>query len=264
MKYKIKHLYHKFSDIIISDLTYGLFNAVKWFYRLCIRRRIASFRIENTMGNVTKRAYLYQHGHFPKDHKHKGAILVLHGLYGNPSSMLQLIDTAQKAGAGSVFSMFLSYDRKNPEMHRALLLQAIDQIGLITQNQANVPNSITLVGHSQGAIESAYRLFVEKDKRIRAVISIAGRLRVVPSPDKGCRPLMKSTVETVFRAINEYPEYPLYQIVAADDWNAPTEATLVRPIEGFYHVVKDAKHLNIIYNNITLTKLTEYLKKSTL
>lgn len=260
---KVFLFFNKVNDILIADLAYTFPNAIKWFYRVNIKGNISSITLKRKIKTKSKKALLFSH--FDSSiqlNKETHAILLLHGIYGHPLSLLHLADIAQEAKIGPVFSIYLPYDEHFPENHRSLLKQAIDEIERMVHERGSCLKGIIATGHSLGAIESAYRAFVVKDERITTVISIAGRLKAVPSPNKNCPECLKSTLKDVYEGILEHTHLPLYQIVAGNDWNAPLEATAVRPIEGSFHIVENAMHLNVLYHWETRLKFIEFLKKS--
>ena len=112
-----------------------------------------------------------------------------------------------------------------------------------------------------GAIEAAYTAFVENDKRILSVISIAGRLKVVESATSPCRESLKETVDKIYERVQSNPDLPLYQIVGKHDWNASLESTLIRRDPGCYHIIEDSMHFNILFHKEIYTKLSEFLQK---
>lgn len=251
----------KIFDILLADLTYTIPNAIKWIYRVVVKREIVAFPLQN-IHRLNERGCLYMHSNFNSMPKGGCAVVMLHGVYGHPFSMLHLADIALEANKGPVFSLHLPYNELHPKIHRTLLKQALDQIESLMVENGHIFNGIVAVGHSLGAIESAYRAFVEKDARIISVISIAGRLRIIPSLYKSCSESLKPTIEIVYQGIQKYPNVPLYQIVAGNDWNAPLTATAVRPDDYCCYIVKNAMHLNVLFRKETCSKFCEFLKKS--
>ena len=250
-------------DILISDLTFATSYKIKWFYRFNIKNQITEFKLQKNSNYQTHTGFLYLHEDKDSEIRDEtSAVLLLHGLYGHPYTLLHLADVAQKANLGPVFSVHLHYNEYDPEIHRDLLKQAIEKIEEVIKERGGKLKGLVTTGHSLGAIESAYLAFVEKDDRIRSVISIAGRLRVVHSEDKACQEHLKPTVEIVYKGIQDLPDFPLYQIVAGDDWNAPLEATAVRPDKEYCYIVENALHLNVLYYPETIEKFEEFLKKS--
>lgn len=248
MSMKSKYFSDKMKDIFMTDIFYVMPGLLKWFYERRIKRNISRFRLNNSSKKLSS---IYQHGEldFKKNSK---PILILHGLYSHPFIMLNLAKAAKASGFGPVFSLFVSYDEQNLENHRNFLGQALDHI----ENLVGKESKIILVGHSMGAIEAAFRALVEKDKRILSVISIAGRLNTVDP----CSDNLKDTLNKINHNFLENSEFPLYQIVAGKDWNASLDSTIINKKPGFYTIIKDAMHFNILYNKDLKNKFLEHLK----
>ena len=251
---KIQHFFIKMQDILITDILYLIPCAFNWFYHLKIKKDISSFRL---IDKNDKKAILYQHGQWNPEENEAQAILILHGLYSHPFVMLHLVEMAQKANLGPVFSLYVSYDEVNLD-HRPLIQQTFDMIEKMSPNL----KGIIVVGHSMGAMEGAYSAFVEKDKRVISVISIAGRLKVVECTHSPCRDSLKSTVNQIYEGIQSMPKLPLYQIVGRKDWNASLESTLVRHDKSEYHIIEDAMHFNILFHRNIYAIFPQYLQKS--
>lgn len=246
-------------DILITDILYLLPCMIKWLYHLKIKKDIFLFRLKDSSG---KRATLYQHGKWESEKRELPVTLILHGLYSHPLLMLHLAKMAQTTNIGPVFSLYLSYDEVNLGIHRSLLKQAIDSIEKMLCDKGYIFKGIVLVGHSMGAIEAAYTAFVENDKRILSVISIAGRLKVVESIHSPCRESLKDTVNQIYAGVQSLPDLPLYQIVGRNDWNASLESTLIRHDKDYCHIVEDAMHFNILFHKDVHRKFPEFLQKS--
>lgn len=183
--------------------------------------------------------------------KQKPVLLFLHGDHSHPATLLPILDSCEEY---TCYSIHLSYNDDIPELHRKVLDCALE---LITKKHED--SSIILVGHSKGAIESSYAAFVKEDERIRAVISIAGRL-ALPLGDESCGNDLRPTISKIQEAIEKRYDIPLYQIVAENDWNAPLKATRVRPDTAA--IINNAYHLNILYFNETCARLHEFLKSA--
>ena len=238
-------------------LTCVLPNSLKWCYKTCFANQITSYPLKSTIDKTSSTAYLYLHGRIDASNKTPALVLV-HGDHGHPFTMLHLAEIAQKNGGGRVFSLYMPYDRGHSPLSQALFSQGIDKIESLIEESGGTLNGLIAAGHSKGAIQSAYSPFVENDARIKTVISIAGRLRVVPGVP--CDEELKPTVDAVYQGIQEHPQIPLYQIVAEEDWNAPLEATAVRRDAVHCTVVPDAMHLNVLYKPETLQKFAAILK----
>lgn len=255
---KSKHFLTKMQDILLTDMIYLFPCVLKWFYHLKIKRDIFDFRFSDDQG---KEAILYQHGKLNFE-KETQVSLILHGHYSHPLVMLHIAEMMRKTTKGPVFSFYVSYDELNPKTHRRLLAQAIDHIEKLLKEKDSSLKGIVMVGHSMGAVESAYQAFVKKDPRITSVISIAGRLKVVESLLSPCDDSFKPTVDKVFNGIQALPNVPLFQIIGSKDWNAPLEAMLIREHKGYYCIVDKAMHFNILFHKEMHTKLPEFLRAS--
>ena len=169
---KFRHNIQKYSDILLTDLRHLLPCLCRWLYRSKVRREIICHRITSAEG---KKASLFQHGH--KSPSPKRVLLLLHGLYAHPFITLHLADLLQSRDVGAIFSLYLSYDLDHLENHRALLRKGIDTIEQLITDTGGTFSGIDLIGHSMGAIEGAYMAYVEQERRVSSVTSIAGRLR---------------------------------------------------------------------------------------
>ena len=258
---KIQHFFIKMQDIVITDILYLLPCVLKWFYHRKIKKDIFLFQLKDRFG---KKASLYQHGEWESEKRGMCVTLILHGLYSHPLVMIDLAEMAQKTNLGPVFSFYVVYDEANLDFHRSLLRKAIDKIEEILGGKDCALKNVVLVGHSMGAIEAAYLAFVEKDKRISAVISIAGRLKVVESIHSPCRESLKDSLHKIYRECQSNPNISLYQIVGRHDWNASLEATLIRKNSTCYHIVEEAMHFNILFCKDMRRKFPEFLQKSLL
>lgn len=258
MALRIRHFFTTLKDVLITDLLYLFPAIINWYYHRYIKRDIISFSLTSPSG---KKATLYQHGKLKSANRKYPAILILHGVYSHPIVMLHLAKMAQKTKLGLVFSLDVSYDEGNFDIHRSLLKQAVDLIEKLMREKDSF-RGIVMVGHSMGAIEAVYLAFVKNDRRILSVISIAGRLKLVESIVNPCRETLKPTLFEIFDCVQANPELPLYQIVGRDDWNAPLESTLIRDKEDYYHIVEDAMHFNILFHKDVRKKLPEYLRRA--
>jgi hypothetical protein len=254
----VKYLFIKWWDILFTDITRLLPCIIRWFYQLKIKRNIRPFRIEHPSG---KKAMLYQHGGWNSKQSEAKTVLILHGLYSHPCVMLHLAKQAQEINEGPVFTLNLSYDKENFLTHRSLIKQALDTIESMALNYAISLKGIILAGHSLGAVEAVHAAFVDKDRRILSVISIAGRLKAVESIHSPCRESLRPSLDEIYKKIQLLPSIPLYQIVGRHDWNAPLEATLIRKEKHCSYII-EAMHFNILFHRDMSIKFSEYLTKS--
>lgn len=255
---RIKHFLSQLKDHL--DVIYLFPYIVKWFYCLKIKKNLSYFQLKDVFGN---KATLYQHNEWESGKREDQAILILHGLYAHPLVILPLIDTAKATETGPVFSLHVTYNEANFDVHRSFIEQAIDHIEKMSHENKSPLKGIVMAGHSMGAIESAYRAFVEIDLRISSVISIAGRLKVVESINSPCSDFLRPSIDKIYKGVKNLPLIPLYQIVGRDDWNAPLESTLIRDEDKeYYHIIEGAMHFDILFHKETHLKFFEFLKKS--
>jgi predicted esterase len=255
---KIKHFFTKMQDILITDICYLLPCVCKWFYHRIIKKDIFHYQLQDSLSG--KKASLYKHGKGELKEESQ-AVLILHGLYSHPCMMLHLAKIAQNANPGPVFSLFVLYE-DNLDKHRSLINQAMDCIEKKCLHQGFPFKGIILIGHSMGAIEAAYSAYVENDNRISSVISIAGRLKVVKSAHSPCQESLKESLNKIYKIVQSNHPTPLYQIAGRYDWCAPLESTLIRKIDGCYHIVEDGMHFNVLFHKDIYRKLPEFLEKS--
>lgn len=251
---KLKYFSDKMKDILITDILYLFPSLCRWFIHRRIKRDISRFQLNHPSD---KKSSLYQHGKIDLKKKNTQPILILHGLYSHPFIMLHLAEIAQNEGFGPIFSLYVSYNEHNLEDHRSYIGKALDHIEKMTStNLQDASKGIILVGHSMGAIESANRALVVNDKRILAVISIAGRLNAADP----CSDLLKDSLNQIDESFLTLPKFPLYQIVGDRDWNASLRSTIINRREGYYHIIKDAMHFNILFHLELKSKFLENLK----
>lgn len=232
------------ADTVPTTITQILPNSALWLYR-SLAGQITSFPLKATVDKTTQVATLYLHN----SPKGTSPLLLLHGDHGHPFTTLHLADLAAKHHIGPIFSLHMPYEEGFSPASRSLLKQAIDKIEQIVSSQGSF-SGLVAIGHSKGAIQSAHQAFVEKDARIKSVISIAGRLKVVSSSDKPCHAKLKSTVDAICEAVGKNPHIPLYQIAAENDWCVPLEAVVVRQDNSL--VVSGASHMNVLYREETV------------
>lgn len=242
---------------ISATITFIVPSTVKWVFKRHISKQIACTPIDHP---GFRRAYLFRHrgSTVPSN---KPALLFLHGNPGHPMTMLHFVESIAKEYQTEIFLLGLPYNNQNPASHNFLFTKALDEIKSFCEKNSQVFNGVIAIGHSRGAIEACYQAFVANEDRIKAIISIAGRLRICDSHDKQCHPSLKPVIHTIYENILKHDHIPLYQIVAEDDWNAPLKETRVRSMTS--HVIEKAHHLNILFYNETLRKFHEIIKLTT-
>lgn len=255
---KIKNFFTKMQDILITDIIYLLPCGLKWLYHLKFKKDILPSKLIERSG---KKANLYQHGNWESENKEIQVTLILHGLHSHPLVMLHLAEMAQETNLGPVYSLYVSYDEVNLDIHRSLIKLAVDNIENRLCKKGFSLKGIVIAGHSMGAIEAAYTAFVEKDRRILSIISIAGRLKVVESCSNPCRESLKDSLNKIYEGIQSNPDLPIYQIVGRHDWNASLESTLIRTRDDCFHIVENAMHFNILFHKDIRIKFPEFLQR---
>lgn len=78
--------------------------SLAWFWRKYITNEIKTIPLQVTVGKISRIAYLNIHGNYPFE-KDCRPVLLTHGDYGHPYSMLRLADIAQKEHP--VFSLYI-------------------------------------------------------------------------------------------------------------------------------------------------------------
>lgn len=231
-----------------------------WVCRKHITGEIRTIAIQVTVNKVSKSAYLNIHG---KGQVTKGQevspILLSHGDYSHPCSLLHLADSAQNDGF-SVFSLYMPGVENIEEFdgHNFLLKAAIDKIESIVHEGGGKFAGILGVGHSKGAILLAHRQFVDLDARIKSTCSIAGRLNA--PEDKDCpNASLRNIVKRIYAGIFKNAGLTIVQIIPKDDWNASYESMAVRP-QNECHTVP-GQHLSGLYSDETGKYFTGFLKK---
>lgn len=233
--------------------------AIAWIWRKYICHEIKT--IEITAHKTHKVAYLNIHGKLSSINSGKVVcpVLLIHGDYGHPFSMLHLADIAKKEGMVT-FSIYISGVQNNQqfELHNELLKQAIDKIEHLIQENNGIFSGILGAGHSKGAILLAQRHFVNLDQRVKSICAIGGRLNV-PEKKDCSDSLLTNIVKNIYRGIVNNPEKPLVQIIPKDDWNASYDSMAVRPDDHCYHV--PGMHLSGLYKNEIREYFTHFLRE---
>lgn len=240
-----------FTDILPTNLTCVLPNAVSWVYRSFLAQ---SIHVQAVYAKATSKvAHLFFHGHIcPKRNGDVSAVLFLHGDHSHPLTMLHLGDIAEAKGK-TVFSVHLPYDDEHPEEHRALLTSCIDKIEEMVRSRGGRLSNLLLVGHSRGALCAANEAYVENNRKVSGVIAIAGRFKVIEPSERPCRPSLQKSVHRVWQKLRHFHEQlrvPFYQLAAKYDWCTDLEASIVRKDEQ--HTEIDAGHLGILKHPDTL------------
>lgn len=222
---------------------------------------------------LAKAIFLYNYGKSEDFHFHglnpkhvvkqeQPAILFLHGDRHNQSAALPLARYLENANIGAMFTVNLEYNDENPDAHREKIVKKILKIKKI-YNQKEL--KLILAGHSKGAIEGAHLAFCAQKIQgvhIEKVISIAGRLKVVPGRWRNCHPTLQPLVNKVYQAIKNRPSEPvLYTIAGDSDWNAPIEAMLVSNSLKHSHTLRNHSHVSILFAKEAHEKVLEFIQE---
>lgn len=229
--------------------------SLAWVWRKYITNEIKTIPLQVTAGKVTRIAYLNIHGNCQFE-KNCRPVLLTHGDYGHPYSMLHLADMAQKEHP--VFSLYIPGVENNTEseIHDCLLKESINKIeAIINENQGHF-EGILGVGHSKGAILLARRQFVLLDPTIIATCSLSGRLNA-PTDNDCSNPIIRKIVRSIYEGVVQNPTLPLMQIIPKDDWNASYESMAVRPHKHCHTV--PGMHLSGIYTQEAKSHFKDFL-----
>ncbi len=244
-----------------ATLRYVVPASITWVWRKYITNEIKTIPIEITVDKVKNVAYLNIHGNCSQFKKGQDVYSVLlgHGDYAHPYTILHLADIAQKEGRPT-FSLYIPGIENNKafSLHNQFLKQAIDKIENLVKDDQGLFKGVLGAGHSKFAIVFAQRQYVVIDSRIKGMCSIAGRLNI-PNEEDSSDPLLKTIIRAIYRGILKNPESPIMQIVPKDDWNAAYEAMAVRPHKYCYTV--PGMHLSGLYTRETRTHFTDFLNE---
>lgn len=253
----MKQFFSKLDDLIFSDIFYVFPFFIKWLYHVHIKKDIEAFPLKNHSG---KKATLYRHHNIDKAQNDKNkALFILHGMYGHPAVMQGFAEAGLESNIGPVFSFYVAYDEEDLSAHRSLIKMALDTIENIVKEEKGACEGIVLAGHSMGGIEAANTAFVEKDQRVKAVIALASRLQLSDGND--IHGPLEASIRNIYESIESMPDYPLFQILGEKDWCVPVDSLVPRKNNSAY-IVKNGKHLNILFKKETLSKFREFLKFS--
>lgn len=236
-----------------TTLRHVLPSTVAWIWRKYAYSEITTMRIRaEKTGHV---AYLNLHGTLSSG-QHGHAVLLIHGDYGHPFSMLHLADIAQTKRLPT-FSLYLPkvQDTQQFEVHNELMKQAMDNMETMIRHKGGTCTGILGAGHSSGAILLAKRRFVDLDNRI-TLFAIAGPLNV-PNDNDCSDKYLAPIIKGIYQGIVDHPNAPLVQIIPREDWNASQESMAVRPHSHCHYV--PGMHLSGLYSRETQGYFTDFL-----
>ncbi len=253
-----------FGDILPATITGILPNTVRWTYRRLTGYFTVYPLTSKKINNVSQTAHLYLHGTPTPGTDAKAKVVVFfHGDRGHPYSTLHLADMAATTSATHIYSVHMPTEECYSDSLKALMAGALDQIEANVRSEGLELDRLVGVGHSVGCVQVLHRACVVGDNRITSVIAIAGRLKVVEDPIRPCREGLKDTVKQVYDRIVNGSNVNIYEISAGEgDWNAGTEASVVRRKEGCWAVISNAMHLNILFKAETYHVFDRFLNAS--
>jgi hypothetical protein len=242
---------------IYATVRYIIPSSIRWIWRVHVSKEIKSIEIKACIGKVTKVAYLYIHKEFFEFYKAPYSILLMHGDYGHPFTMLHLADLARTKKIPT-FSLYIPNVHNNADFvfHSELAKQAIDKIENIYQSQNAKFSGVLSIGHSKGAILSAHRQFVDFDSRIKATCAIAARLNI-PIQENCSDHVLTAIVKPIYEGIFKNLQLLIMQIIPKHDWNASYQSMAVRPKQHCYLV--PGMHLSGLYSYKTQKCFTLFL-----
>lgn len=242
---------------MVLDITFNSFvnvlpDAIQWAYLRHVWRSIKAETVSVTVDKVTANARLYFHD----THANKRGVLFMHGDHAHPYSTLRLARLAQKEGA-PVFSLWVSYDHKNPELHRQLINKSVARVNEVMKARGGI-RRIVGVGHSQGGAQLVHAKQVRGVSGLSSIIAVAGRFKLFEkSPDRQAEEALKPTIREIQGQIKQ--RHPIYQIAAGRDWCIRPDAQVTQATPKSF-VVPNAMHLGIVYDQLAQKKFVEYLR----
>lgn len=230
--------------------------AIVWVWSKYVCDKIKTIEIPSN--KTSKTAYLNIHGKL-NNIGTAPAVLLCHGDYGHPYTLLHLAEIAKKEEM-AVFSLYIPrVDEDHQfEIYNEFFKKALGVIENLTREENGDFSGILGAGHSKGAILLAQQQFVNLDPRIKSTCSIAGGLNISESKKRAYR-LLGKVVKEVHKGIVNNPKKPLVQIVPKDDWKAPRECMAVRPNEHCYDV--PGMHLSGLYADETREYFARFLRE---
>lgn len=254
------HFLRIVSSEVWANIRHVIPQAVSWQWRQRVQNSIVYQAVNIMFRGANRLAALYLHQP-PQEGKTKGmAVLFLHGDHSHPFTTLHLADVAQQVGAKHVYSLHLNYNDEQSKCHQGQLQEAIKKVAEAVTATDGSFKGVILVGHSRGAVEAAYLAYAEQDPSIKAIISIAGRFKVTPPPDRPPRESLAPTIEAIEQAITADPPDNLYQIAASDDWCIPEDASLTVADKEKALLIEDSSHLNVLFNATCVQQVRQWLE----
>lgn len=259
---KIVHVIHIIAVETLATLRFILPAALKWWYKRNFSQKLFPYSVELTKDKVTTKARLYLHGPLvvEKEKKHN-PILLVHGDYSHPYTMLHLAKIAKKESCGPVFSLYIPTIHQEDHFNdqAALIEEAIDKIENLIIEQNGVFDGIFGVGHSKGAMLLVERQFSTTPSKIAKTFLIACPLKASGHEPSLQEPL-KSIIEQSYERIKTAHDRKFVQIVPKNDWCSSYDAMVARPDEYCY--VVPGMHLSGLYSRKTSKLFTKFITSS--
>ena len=234
-----------------AELYAIFFNVIPGAISWCIQKYITGNIREHALEGAT----LNQHGSLADvGGRFARPVLLLHGDYGHPYSMLNLAE--QASAKRPTFSLHIPGIEDPTKDHATTLNLAIAKIEQLVSDQGGVFHGVLGVGHSKGAIYLADSEFVRCNPNITGLFAVGGRFRI-PAGDESCDARVRPLVQSIFAGIQRHFEKPLTQIIPRDDWCVPYAGMAVRPDRECYEV--EGSHLSSLYAPATIARFARFL-----
>jgi len=228
---------HVIAIEIFTTLFYIIPNMIKWCFKKYIQREITEYPLQiNGM-----KAYLFLHG---KIEASTSPLLLVHGDYSHPSTLLHIADMA---GKHTTFSLFLPSAHNNTllEENSALIQEAMNKMKQLIGGEVK---NILGVGHSKGATLLAKHQFLHPNSPIDHLFSIAGRLNS-KEPN--------SHIRRIYERILNPGKKRVVQLAPKYDWVIPPEGL---QIPGYISIPDT--HLGSLFSNSIEPNFKSFLSKS--
>lgn len=180
------------------------------------------------------------------------AILCLHGIRHNQSGWLSLAKKLYKTHKGPIYTLNLHYDLKTEKDQIQARIEEIKEQYAIYGQEVK----LRIIGHSLGGIIAVAAYNFIKGVKIERIITIASRLRWIPSYTMSHPERLKEIIDSFKEKIQEMP---LYTIIAEKDWLVPIKSSLVINDPSKFHIVKKASHLSVLYSKEAEKKIIQWL-----
>ncbi|MCB1135190.1 MAG: hypothetical protein KDK78_02875 [Chlamydiia bacterium] len=192
----------------------------------------------------------------------KRPVIFLHGCFANQGCWRPLLKDLSKAPLGP----FFSFNYSGIEQGLDRLQQTLEQVQQLYTRHGVPEVEVDLVGHSLGAITSAYYALLHTHAlppglRIRRVISVAGRLRIQETswdfPYRDIRGFIDQIHESYIEGEHDLD---LHVVAGSADRLVPIESVCIHDDPTRTLVVPNRGHLAVLYSSAFGEKLLEWLK----